>query len=132
MNNDLVQVWLYDTTNKNKLTGITKVPRGTELLVGQTYIKPADGLYGTPMFDEGQQRWFGMSKEEWLKSDHLNGGEPTNTPSPQQQLMASLMKTNANLQKQVNMQATVNATIMKSIAELKSEAKQEAITWLTM
>lgn len=123
MNNDLVQVWLYDTTNKNKLTGTTKVPRGTELLVGQTYIKPADGLYGTPMFDEGQQRWFGMSKEEWLKSDHLNGREPTNTPSPQQQLMASLMKTNANLQKQVNMQATVNATIMKSIAELKSEAK---------
>lgn len=123
MNNDLVQVWLYDTTNKNKLTGTTKVPRGTELLVGQTYIKPADGLYGTPMFDEEQQRWFGMSKKEWLKSDHLNGGEPTNTPSPQQQLMASLMKTNANLQKQVNMQATVNATIMKSIAELKSEAK---------
>ena len=123
MNNELVQVWLYDTTNKNKLTGTTKVPRGTELLVGQTYIKPADGLYGTPMFDEEQQRWFGMSKEEWLKSDHLNGGEPTNTPSPQQQLMASLMKTNANLQKQVNMQATVNATIMKSIAELKSEAK---------
>lgn len=123
MNNELVQVWLYDTTDKNKLTGTTMVSRGTELLVGQTYIKPADGLYGTPMFDEGQQRWFGMSKEEWLKSDHLNGGEPTNTPSPQQQLMASLMKTNANLQKQVNMQATVNATIMKSIAELKSEAK---------
>ena len=123
MNNELVQVWLYDTTDKNKLTGTTKVPRGTELLVGQTYIKPADGLYGTPMFDEEQQRWFGMSKEEWLKSDHLNGGEPTNTPSPQQQLMASLMKTNANLQKQVNMQATVNATIMKSIAELKSESK---------
>ena len=123
MNNDLVQVWLYDTTNKNKLTGTTKVPRGTELLVGQTYIKPADGLYGTPRFDEGQQRWFGMSKEEWLKSDHLNGGEPTNTPSSQQQLMASLMKTNADLQKQVKLQATVNATIMKSIAELKSEAK---------
>ena len=123
MNNELVQVWLYDTTDKNKLTGTTMVSRGTELLVGQTYIKPADGLYGTPMFDEGQQRWFGMSKEEWLKYDHLNGGEPTNTPSPQQQLMASLMKTNANLQKQVNMQATVNATIMKSIAELKSEAK---------
>lgn len=123
MNDDLVQVWLYDTTDKNKLIGTTKVPRGTELLVGQTYIKPADGLYGTPRFDEEQLRWFGMTKEEWLKSDHLNGGEPTNTPSPQQQLMASLMKTNANLQKQVNMQATVNATIMKSIAELKSEAK---------
>lgn len=123
MNNDTVQAWVYDTTNKNKLVGVINVPRGSQLLVGQTYIKPADGLYGTPRFDEEQQRWFGMSKEEWLKSEHLNGGEPTNTPSPQQQLMASLMKTNANLQKQVNMQATVNATIMKSIAELKSEAK---------
>lgn len=123
MNNDTVQAWVYDTTNKNKLVGVINVPRGSQLLVGQTYIKPADGLYGTPMFDEDQLRWFGMSKEEWLKSDHLNGGEPTNTPSPEQQLMASLMKTNADLQKQVNMQATVNATIMKSIAELKSEAK---------
>lgn len=123
MNNDMVTAYLYDTLDKNKLVGTTKVPRGSELLVGQTYTKPADGLYGTPMFDENQLRWFGMSKEEWLKSDYLNGGEPTNKPSPQQQLMASLMKTNADLQKQVNMQATVNATIMKSIAELKSEAK---------
>ena len=75
------------------------------------------------MFDEDQLRWFGMSKEEWLKSDHLNGGEPTNTPSPQQQLMASLMKTNADLQKQVKLQVTVNATMMKSIAELKLKTK---------
>ena len=119
----MVTVYLYDTLDKNKLIGTTTVPRGSELLVGQTYIKPADGLYGTPMFDEDQLRWFGMSKEEWLKSDHLNGGEPTNKPSPQQQLMASLMKTNADLQKQVKLQATVNATMMKSIAELKSEAK---------
>ena len=123
MNNDMVTVYLYDTLDKNELIGTTTVPRGSELLVGQTYIKPADGLYGTPMFDEDQLRWFGMSKEEWLKSDHLNGGEPTNKPSPQQQLMASLMKTNADLQKQVKLQATVNATMMKSIAELKSEAK---------
>lgn len=123
MNNDMVTVYLYDTLDKNKLIGTTTVPRGSQLLVGQTYIKPADGLYGTPMFDEEQLRWFGMSKEEWLKTDHLNGGEPTNAPSPQQQLMASLMKTNADLQKQVKLQATVNATIMKSIAELKSEAK---------
>ena len=123
MNNDMVTAYLYDTLDKNKLMGTTTVPRGSELLVGQTYIKPADGLYGTPMFDEEQLRWFGMSKEEWLKTDHLNGGEPTNTPSSQQQLMASLMKINADLQKQVKLQATVNATIMKSIAELKSEAK---------
>lgn len=123
MNDDLVQVWLYDTTDKNKLIGTTKVPRGTELLVGQTYIKPADGLYGTPRFDEEQLRWFGMTKEEWQKTDYLNGGKESIQPSPQQQMMASLMKTNADLQRQVKLQATVNATMMKSIAELKSEAK---------
>ena len=123
MNNDMVTVYLYDTLDKNKLIGTTTVPRGTELLVGQTYIKPADGLYGTPMFDEEQQRWFGMSKEEWLKTDYLNGGKESIQPSPQQQMMASLMKTNADLQRQVKLQATVNATMMKSIAELKSEAK---------
>ena len=123
MNNDMVTAYVYDTLDKNKLIGTIKVPRGSELLVGQTYIKPADGLYGTPMFDEDQLRWFGLSKEEWLKTDHLNGDKESTQPGPQQQLMASLMKTNADLQKQVNMQATVNATIMKSIAELKSENK---------
>lgn len=123
MNNDLVQVWLYDTTGKNKLTGTTKVPRGTELLVGQTYIKPESGLYGTPMFDEDQLRWFGMTKEEWLKSDHLNGGKPVDKPTSQQTLIANLMKQNAELQKQVKTQATVNATMMKSIAELKTQNK---------
>lgn len=123
MNNDMVTVYLYDTLDKNKLIGTTTVSRGSELLVGQTYIKPADGLYGTPMFDEDQLRWFGMTKEEWLKSDHLNGGKPVDKPTSQQTLIANLMKQNAELQKQVKTQATVNATIMKSIAELKSEAK---------
>lgn len=123
MNNDMVTVYLYDTLDKNKLIGTTTVPRGSELLVGQTYIKPADGLYGTPMFDEDQLRWFGMTKEEWLKSDHLNGGKPVDKPTSQQTLIANLMKQNAELQKQVKTQATVNATMMKSIAELKSEAK---------
>lgn len=123
MNNDMVTVYLYDTLDKNKLIGTIKVPRGSELLVGQTYIKPADGLYGTPMFDEDQLRWFGMTKEEWLKSDHLNGGKPVDKPTSQQTLIANLMKQNAELQKQVKTQATVNATMMKSIAELKSETK---------
>lgn len=123
MNNDMVTVYLYDTLDKNKLIGTTTVPRGSELLVGQTYIKPADGLYGTPMFDEDQLRWFGMTKEEWLKSDHLNGGKPVDKPTSQQTLIANLMKQNAELQKQVKTQATVNATMMKSIAELKTQNK---------
>ena len=123
MDNDTVQAWVYDTTNKNKLVGVINVPRGSQLLVGQTYIKPADGRYGTPRFDEEQLRWVGMTKEEWEKTDYLNGGKESIQPSQQQQMMASLMKTNADLQRQVKLQATVNATMMKSIAELKSEAK---------
>ena len=123
MNNDMVTAYLYDTLDKNKLIGTIKVPRGSELLVGQTYIKPADGLYRTPMFDDDQLRWFGRTKEEWLKSDHLNGGKPVDKPTSQQTLIANLMKQNAELQKQVKTQATVNATMRKSIAELKSEAK---------
>lgn len=123
MNNDMVTAYLYDTLDKNKLIGTIKVPRGSELLVGQTYIKPADGLYGTPMFDEDQLRWFGMTKEEWLNSDHLNGGKPVDKPTSQQTLIANLMKQNAELQKQVKTQATVNATMMKSIAELKAQNK---------
>lgn len=123
MDNDMITAYLYDTLDKNKLIGTTKVPRGSELLVGQTYIKPADGLYGTPRFDEEQLRWFGMTKEEWLKSDHLNGGKPVNKPTSQQTLIANLMKRDAELQKQVKAQATVNATMMKSIAELKLQNK---------
>lgn len=123
MDNDTVQAWVYDTTNKNKLVGVINVPRGSQLLVGQTYIKPADGLYGTPRFDEEQLRWVGMTKEEWEKTDYLNGGKESIQPSAQQQMMASLMKTNADLQRQVKLQAMVNATIMKSVAELKSETK---------
>lgn len=122
MNNDKVQVWLYDTTDKNKLTGTVLRDKDTTLSPGQTFIKPADKIYGIPMFDEQQQHWFGMSKEEWLKSNPRHGVDNAG-PSQQQTLLANLMKQNADLQKQVQTQATVNATIMKSIAELKSQAK---------
>ena len=123
MNDDMVQVWLYDTTDKNKLTGTTMVPRGSELLVGQTYIKPESGLYGTPMFDEDLLRWHGISKEEWEKTNPYNGGLQTG-PSERQVLMADLMKQNADLKQQVQNQAVINASIMKSVADLKKQSKE--------
>lgn len=122
MNNDKVQVWLYDRNNDNKLTGTILVDKGTTLASSQTFVQPKDGLFGVPRFNEGKQDWFGENKDDWLRSKPYNG-DNSNQPSTQQQLMADLMKANADLQKQVNMQATVNATIINSIAELKSKVK---------
>ena len=122
MNNNKVQVWLYDTNNNNKLTDTVLVDKGTTLGPGQTFVQPKDGLFGVPKFNADQQDWFGENKDDWLRSKPYNG-DNSNQPSTQQQLMADLMKANADLQKQVNMQATINATIMNSIAELKSKVK---------
>lgn len=122
MNNDKVQVWLYDRNNDNKLTGTILVDKGTTLASSQTFVKPKDGLFGVPRFNEGKQDWFGEDKNEWLKSKSQHGVENAG-PSRQQFLMANLIKQNADLQKQVQTQATINATIMKSIAELKLQAK---------
>lgn len=118
-----VQVYLYDVTDENKLTGTLLVRPNTILNKGETYVKPKDGLYGTPMFDEDKQDWFGMTKEEWLKTNPFHGNPQDSQPSQQQETIASLLKQNASLQKQVKTQATVNATVMKDLAELKSKVK---------
>lgn len=118
-----VQVYLYDVTDENKLTGTLLVRPNTILNKGETYVKPKDGLYGTPMFDEDKQDWFGMTKEEWLKTNPFHDNPQDSQPSQQQETIASLLKQNASLQKQVKTQATVNATVMKDLAELKSKVK---------
>lgn len=124
-----VQVYLYDVTDENKLTGTLLVRPNTILNKGETYVKPKDGLYGTPMFDEDKQDWFGMTKEEWLKTNPFHDDPQDSQPSQQQETIASLLKQNASLQKQVKTQATVNATVMKDLAELKSKVKQEVETY---
>lgn len=118
-----IQVYLYDVTDENKLTGTLLVRPNTILNKGETYVKPKDGLYGTPMFDEDKQDWFGMTKEEWLKTNPFHDNPQDSQPSQQQETIASLLKQNASLQKQVKTQATVNATVMKDLAELKSKVK---------
>lgn len=120
---DLVQVYLYDITDNNKYSGTVMVHKAEALPNGQTYVKPKDGLYGTPMFDEDKQDWFGMTKEEWLKTNPFHDNPQDSQPSQQQETIASLLKQNASLQKQVKTQATVNATVMKDLAELKSKVK---------
>lgn len=112
-----VQIWLYDTSNKNKLTGTIRVPNGQELQPGQTAIRPADGLYGTPMFDTDNQRWFGEDKGEWLKKHPI----PVPKPSAQQIAIAGLMKDMAALKasNDDDGQAKLNAGLMKQMAQMK-------------
>lgn len=121
MNNETIQIWLYDTTNENKLSGTMQVPKDAKLAPGQTKVRPKDGLYGIPKFDEEKQEWFGMAYEEWLKTNPFH--DQPQVPSQQQETIASLMKQNASLQKQVKTQATVNASVMKNLAELKAKVK---------
>lgn len=114
---ETVQIWLYDTSNKNKLTGTIRVPNGQELQPGQTAIRPADGLYGTPMFDTDNQRWFGEDKGEWLKKHPI----PVPKPSAQQIAIAGLMKDMAALKtsNDDDGQAKLNAGLMKQMAQMK-------------
>lgn len=120
---DLVQAYLYDITDQNKYLGTIMVKRSTPLSNGETYIKPKDGLYGKPRFDENKLDWFGITREEWLKTNPFHDDPQDSQPSQQQETIASLLKQNASLQKQVKTQATVNATVMKDLAELKSKVK---------
>lgn len=113
-----VQIWLYDTADDNKLTGTIRVPNGQELQPGQTAIRPADGLYGTPRFDTENQRWYGENKAEWLKKHPI----PVPEPDAQQIAIARLMKDMAVLKTSNNDdsdQAKLNAGLMKQMAQMK-------------
>lgn len=114
---ETVQIWLFNTSDKNKLVGTIRVPSGQELQPGQTSIRPADGLYGTPMYDTENQRWFGEDKEQWLKKHPI----PVPKPSAQQIAIAGLMKDMAALKtsNDDDGQAKLNAGLMKQMAQMK-------------
>lgn len=131
-------VYLYNPDN-GYFTGVTKVPRGTQLQPGETIVKPKDGLYKAK-FDG--TTWTGISKEEY---ESLNPIKPTaqqelmaNTlkkivslqadHQDQQKLNASLMVQNANLKKDNNTQERLNADLVKQIASLQQQVKAVSTT----
>lgn len=117
------QIYYYNSSDDNLFIGTGLVEDNHQLLVGETFIKPADGLNWPLRFDEKIQRWYGLTDEEWLKTNPFHGNPQDSQPSQQQEIIASLLKQNASLQKQVKAQATVNAVVMKDLAELKSKVK---------
>lgn len=112
---ETVQIWLFNTNDKNKLAGTIRVPSGQELQPGQTAIRPADGLYGTPMYDVENQRWFGEDKEQWLKEHPI----PVPKPDPEQTALAGVMKSLADVKTDGQSQDKLNANVMKQMAQMK-------------
>lgn len=138
---DLMPIYLYDKAN-GSFVGTKKVPRGTQLQLGETAVEPTQGLY-EPKFDGNA--WSGITKEEYDAKHPVETPKPTGTEVllaqnvkdlaslqadhlSQQKLNASLMKDNAELKKQNETQATLNATLMKQIASLQQQVKAVSTT----
>lgn len=119
---ETVQIWLFNTSDKNKLVGTIRVPSGQELQPGQTAIRPADGLYGTPMYDTENQRWFGEDKEQWLKEHPI----PVPKPDPEQIALAGVMKSLADVKTDGQSQNKLNANVMKQVAQLTIQNTTQA------
>lgn len=119
---ETVQIWLFNTNDKNKLAGTIRVPSGQELQPGQTAIRPADGLYGTPMYDTENQRWFGEDKEQWLKEHPI----PVPKPDPEQIALAGVMKSLADVKTDGQSQDKLNASVMKQVAQLTIQNTTQA------
>lgn len=115
---ETVQIWLFNTSDKNKLAGTIMVPSGQELQPGQTAIRPADGLYGTPMYDAENHRWFGEDKEQWLKEHPI----PVPKPEPEQIALAGVMKSLSDVKTDGQSQDKLNANVMKQMAQIKIDA----------
>lgn len=88
-------LYKYDVTT-NVFAGVTMVSDSYVPQVGETFLKPEDGLYEpiTHLVDDkGQESWVGTSKEEWEKA---NPGTPAK-PSAQQTAMVALGQQVGNL-----------------------------------
>lgn len=95
------QIYYYDTSNNNKFTGTDVVEDNHQLLVGETYIKPSDGLHWPLYFDQTVQRWHGVTEEQWLASKPFHNDGPSG-PSSQQKLNSVLTTQVAMLTQTVN------------------------------
>ena len=116
-------VWLYNPADGNKLVGSKPVDLNYKLSDGETFTKPEDGLYEPLQFDLATQVWVGASKEEW-EAAHP---DPVPIPTPQQTLMAGVMKDLANVKNGGKSQDELNANVMKQVAQLSiaNEAKDK-------
>lgn len=107
-------VWRYNPADGNKLVGSKVVDQDYKLSDGETFIGPGDGLFEPIRFDLATQVWIGVSKEEWEAAHPA----PAPKPTPQQTLMAGVMKDLAGVKNDGKSQDQLNANLMKQVAQL--------------
>lgn len=107
-------VWRYNPVDSNKLVGSKVVDQDYKLSDGETFIGPSDGLFEPIRFDLATQVWVGVSKEEWEAAHPA----PAPKPTPQQTLMAGVMKDLAGVKNDGKSQDQLNANLMKQVAQL--------------
>lgn len=122
-------VWCYNPADGNKLIGSKVVDQNYKLSDGETFVTPGDGLYEPIRFDLATQVWVGVSKAEW-EADHP---APAPKPTPQQTLMAGVMKDLAGVKQDGQSQDKLNADMMKQVAKLTiaNNAKDKLTAQLT-
>lgn len=106
--------WRYNPADGNKLIGSKVVGQNYKLSDGETFVAPGNGLYEPIRFDLAAQVWVGASKSEW-EAAHP---DPVPMPTPQQTLMAGVMKDLAGAKNDGKGQDQLNASLMKQVAQL--------------
>lgn len=94
------QIYYYNSSDDNLFIGTGLVEDNHQLLVGETFIKPADGLNWPLRFDEKIQRWHGLTDEQWLKTNPFHNNHEA--PTSQQRLNSMLTTQVALLTQEVN------------------------------
>ena len=117
MNDEEQQIWYYDINNGNEYLSTKLVDANHQLKAGETFIRPQDGLLWPIYFSIEKQTWVGTPKKDWVNPRQ----EAPLGPTPQQTVMAGLMKDVATLktESQDDSQDKLNAGLMKQIAQLK-------------
>lgn len=109
--------WRYNPADGNKLIGSKAVSQDYKLSDGETFVAPGNGLYEPIRFDLATQVWVGASKSEW-EAAHP---EPVPVPTPQQTLMAGVMKDLAGVKNDGKDQGQLNAQLLKDVAGIKTQ-----------
>lgn len=122
-------IYMYDQTSR-EFKGLKTIDDDNYVVqVGETEIKPTDGLYEPIVFKDDSTEWAGTDKEVWQAAQDAEQAEilkehPELVPQPtaEQQQLSDLIKGNVQ-------QTALNAQLIKQITELqsaKADTTQEA------
>lgn len=115
---------VYTFDNETKIFDAVKVVADDyELQENETLVQPTDedgtGMY-EPKWDYQNQKWVGLTKEEFDKKYPPEQSEPSEDDQQDAQTMLLI----ANLTQQIQEQQKLNAQMMLQIADLTKKVQQ--------